>query len=114
MSTTPYYTALAISILLGVAAQLMLKIAAERAGEAWLPQFLSAYTIGGLIVYGVAFFLYVVAIRRIPLSLAFPMVALSYVMVAVAAHYMWGELFGWPQLIGMALIGAGIIALHQG
>ena len=114
MSTTPYYAALAISILLGAAAQLMLKTAADRAGEAWIPQFLSAFTIGGLIVYGVAFVLYVVAIRRIPLSLAFPMVATSYIIVALAAHYLWGEMFGWPQFLGIVLIGAGIFALHQG
>jgi len=113
MNAFPYYGALAISILLGVAAQIMLKTGAERTGTAWLAQFLSPFTIGGLGLYAVGFFFYIIALRRLPLSLAFPMVASSYVMVALAAHYLWGESFGWPQLAGLLLIGAGIVMLHQ-
>jgi multidrug transporter EmrE-like cation transporter len=107
-----YYAALAGSIVLGVGAQILLKSGADRAGAAWLPQFVSPFTIGGLILYAVAFFFYIVALRRIPLSLAFPAVSVSYFVVA--AHYLWGEPFGWAQFAGLVLIGAGIAMLHQG
>jgi drug/metabolite transporter (DMT)-like permease len=40
-------------------------------------------------------------------------VAASYAIVAVLAHILWKEPLGWAQLGGIALIGAGIIAIHQ-
>jgi small multidrug resistance pump len=109
-----YYAALAGSIVLGVGAQILLKTGADRAGTAWLAQFLSPFTVGGLVLYAVAFVFYIVALRRIPLSLAFPAVSVSYFVVALAAHYLWGEPFGWAQFAGLVLIGAGIAMLHQG
>jgi small multidrug resistance pump len=114
MESLPYYGSLSVSILLGVCAQIMLKTGVERSGESWFAQFASPFTIAGLAIYAGAFVLYIIAIRKIPLSLAFPMVATSYVLVAIAAHYLWGEHFGWYQLAGILLIGGGIVVLHQG
>ena len=48
--------------------------------------------------FGVEGFEKILAIKRIPVSIAFPSVALSYVLVAVAAHFLWGEALGWPGL----------------
>ena len=113
-SLVPYYAALIIAILIGACGQLLLKTGATRGTAALTAQFLSPFTIGGLVLYAFAAIAYVVAIRRIPVSLAFPSVAGSYVLVAVAAHYLWGESFGWQQFAGIVLIGAGIFMLHQG
>ena len=108
----PYYLALIAAILIGACGQLLLKEGAG--GASFRAQFLSPYTLVGLSAYAVAAIAYIVAIRRIPLSLAFPSVAASYVLVAVAAHYLWGEMLGWRQFAGMALVGAGIFMLHRG
>ena len=106
------YAALAAAILIGVAGQLLLKTGAERSGESALAQFLDPFTIGGLAAYGVAAICYIVAIKRIPVSIAFPSVALSYVLVAIAAHLIWSEPLGWQQFAGIGLIAAGILVLH--
>ncbi len=108
----PYYAALAISILLGVAGQILLKAGALRARDV-VAQFLDLFTLFGLATYGVAAVLYIIAIKKIPISLAFPTVSLSYVAVAFVAHGMWGEPLGVPQLGGIALIAGGIFLLHQ-
>lgn len=113
-SLLPYYAALAVAILIGAGGQILLKTGAIRGAVGLEAQFLSPFTIGGLILYAVAAIAYIIAIRRIPLSLAFPSVAGSYVLVAIAAHYLWRESFGWPQFGGILLIGAGIYLLHQG
>jgi drug/metabolite transporter (DMT)-like permease len=68
----------------------------------------------GFGIYAIAAIFYVVAIKRIPISIAFPSVSLSYVAVALVAHVLWGEPFGMPQLAGIALIAGGILLLHQG
>ena len=106
------YAALAAAILIGVAGQLLLKTGAERAGDGVLAQFLSGYTIAGLAAYAVGAICYIVAIKRIPVSIAFPSVALSYVLVAIAAHLLWNEALGWQQFAGIGLIAAGILVLH--
>jgi small multidrug resistance pump len=46
-------------------------------------------------------------------SIAFPSVAASYVIVAVIAHLLWNEPLGWPQWGGIALIIGGIALIHQ-
>ena len=106
------YIALAAAILIGVLGQLLLKTGADGAGDGVLAQFLNPFTIGGLAAYGVGAICYILAIKRIPVSIAFPSVALSYVLVAIAAHLLWQEALGWQQFAGIGLIAAGILVLH--
>ena len=106
-----YYVSLVGAILFGVAGQIALKSGAE-ASSSIAAQFLSPLTLLGLAVYGLAAICYVVALKRIAVSVAFPSVAASYVVVAVIAHLLWNEPFGWPQVGGLLLIGAGIVLIH--
>jgi len=106
------YGALAAAILIGVVGQLLLKTGAERTADGVLAQFLDPFTLGGLAAYGLGAIFYILAIKRIPVSIAFPSVALSYVLVAIAAHLLWQEALGWQQFAGIGLISAGILVLH--
>jgi len=108
----PYYLALAAGIVFGVIGQILLKTGAERADSGIIAQFLQPYTIVGFAVYVAAACCYIVSIKKIPLSLAFPSVSISYVVVAVAAHFLWGEPLGIAQFAGIALICGGILLLH--
>jgi multidrug transporter EmrE-like cation transporter len=108
----PYYAALLAGILLGVMGQILLKTGAVRSAD-MVAQFLSPFTIFGFGIYALAAVCYVIAIKKIPISLAFPTVSLSYVAVAVVAHLVWDEPLGAAQLAGMALISCGILLLHQ-
>ncbi len=108
----PYYIVLFIGVVLGVAGQVLLKTGAERSGDG-IAQFLQPYTIVGFGVYALAALFYIVAIKRIPVSVAFPTVSLSYVVLAVIAHYLWDEPLGTAQLLGIALIVAGVIVIHR-
>ena len=56
---------------------------------------------------------YIVALKKIPVSVAFPSVSASYAIVAIIAHIFWGEALGWPQIAGILLIGSGVILIHQ-
>jgi small multidrug resistance pump len=107
-----YYAALFAGIVLGVVGQILLKTGATRS-SGMVAQFLDPWTITGVAVYGLAAVFYIIAIRRIPISLAFPSVSLSYVVVALVAHFTWGEPLGLPQLAGIGLIAGGILLLHQ-
>ena len=67
----------------------------------------------GLAIYFFGAFLYILALRKIPVSVALPSVAASYAVVAVIAHLVWNEPLGWPQMAGIVLIGSGVLLIHQ-
>ncbi|WP_422012349.1 DMT family transporter [Reyranella sp.] len=108
---TIYYVALAIGILAGIGGQILLKTGADAPD--FVSQLLRPSTIAGLALYGSAAFLYIVALRKIPVSVAFPSVSLSYAIVAVAGHFLFGEPFGIKQIGGIALIVGGVVLINQ-
>jgi multidrug transporter EmrE-like cation transporter len=107
-----YYLSLFSAILFGVAGQIVLKSGAT-ASQTVAAQFANPLTLLGLAIYVLAALLYIVALKKIPVSIAFPSVAASYAAVAIIAHLMWNEPFGWPQLGGLVLIGSGILLIHH-
>ena len=107
-----YYASLASAILLGIAGQIALKSGAVGS-QSVAAQFLNPLTIVGFAIYVFAALCYIVALKRIPVSVAFPSVAVSYAIVSILAHLLWNEPFGWPQLGGLLLIGGGILLIHQ-
>ena len=107
-----YYTSLVAAILFGIGGQIALKSAAEKSATI-TAQFLNPLTIIGLAIYIMAALCYILALKKIPVSIAFPSVAASYAVVAVLAHILWNEPLGWPQLAGIALIGSGVLLIHQ-
>lgn len=106
------YLSLAAAILFGIAGQIALKSAAIGAVTV-TAQFLNPMTAIGMAIYFAAALCYVVALNRIPVSIAFPSVAASYAIVAILAHLLWDEPFGWAQIGGIVLIGSGIVLIHQ-
>jgi len=77
----PYYVALVAGIILGVAGQVALKLGADGTKTIAL-QFLHPATIIGFAIYVAAAVLYMIAIKKIPISLAYPSVSIGYVIVA--------------------------------
>jgi small multidrug resistance pump len=107
-----YYISLAVSIVLGIGGQIALKSAANESATV-MAQFLDPLTVLGLAIYVFAALCYILALKEIPVSIAFPSVAASYAVVAVLAHVLWNEPLGWPQMAGIALIGSGVLLIHQ-
>lgn len=106
-----YYGALAIGILAGIGGQILLKAGADAPD--FVSQLMRPSTLLGLALYGSAAFLYIIALRKIPVSVAFPSVSLSYAIVAVAGHFLFGEPFGLKQVAGILLIVGGVALINQ-
>lgn len=105
--------ALVGSIVLGSGGQLALKagalaVTARGGGPMAYVQPMLGLGIG---LYAAAAILYVVALTRIPLVIAFPSVALSYVAVSYISHRLWNEPFGPAQMAGLALILTGVVLI---
>ena len=108
---TVYYVALGIGILAGIAGQMLLKAGADAPD--FFSQLLRPSTLAGPALYGSAAFLYIIALRKIPVSVAFPSVSLSYAIVAVLGHFLFGEPFGIKQIGGIVLIMGGVVLINQ-
>src|SRR5690242_5377999 len=61
-----------------------------------------------LAIYGVSTLLWVLALRIVPLSAAFPLYALAFLLVPVLSHLFVGEPLSVNTLIGGAVIIAGV------
>jgi multidrug transporter EmrE-like cation transporter len=108
---TIFYGVLGVSILAGIAGQILLKVGSD-APDFW-SQLFRVPTIVGLAFYAAAALLYIIALRKIPMSVAFPSVSLSYAIVAVVGHYAFGEPFGLKQVAGIVLIMGGVALINQ-
>jgi multidrug transporter EmrE-like cation transporter len=106
-----YYLALGIAMLAGVGGQVLLKDGA--AAPNFVAQMLRPSTLCGLALYGFSAVAYIIALRKIPVSVAYPSVALSYALVGILGHFLFGEPFGLKQIGGLALIIGGVGLIIQ-
>jgi len=104
-----FWLALALAIATSMAGQTLLK---AGAGEAdFIAQLFDWRTIIGLGLYGGAALLYIVALRRIPMSVALPCTAISYVAAALIGHFGFAEPLGAAHVAALVLISAGVMLL---
>ena len=107
---TIYWLALVAAILTSLGGQVLLKAGAIGEGG-FLTQVFRPSTMIGLIAYGGAALLYIIALRRIPMSVALPCTAASYVAVAVIGHFMFGESLSTQKIAAIGLICGGVLIL---
>jgi len=103
-----------LCVVLIAVGQLMFKAAASQwkiDGWSWstLAGFLSPIMIGALVIYGLATVLWVYVLRSVPLSAAYAIFALAFLIVPVLAHFVLGERLQPNVLIGGLMIVAGIV-----
>jgi multidrug transporter EmrE-like cation transporter len=104
-----YWLVLAVAIITSMAGQTLLK--AGAGAPDFIAQLFDTRTIIGLVLYGGAALLYIIALRRIPMSVALPCTAVSYVAAALIGHYGFAEPMGVQQVGAIALICAGVVVL---
>jgi len=90
-------------------AQTLLKAGASA--ESFLVQLFSLPTMVGLVLYGGSALLYIVALRRIPMSVALPCTAISYVAIAIIGYHTFGEALGILKIVAIGLICVGVAML---
>lgn len=106
------------SVFLSAAAQVLMKIGMSQAkfhGPGDLPLIQAAlkaafdpYVIAGLACYGVSAMVWLAVLSRMPLSLAYPLVALAIVMVMVFSAAVLGEPMPVGRIAGSVLVVCGV------
>ncbi len=83
-------------------------------GPVWQVLF-SPWFFAGLICYGVNVVLFVLALRSLPVSVAYPVLAATgFAFLAVAANFLFSEHLGVLQIAGLVMIVCGILLVAQG
>ena len=73
----------------------------------WGGMLMDPWIQAGVAAHAVELVMWVAALKLAPLSLAFPLVSLSYCGVAVASHFLLGERIGARSALAIAMVSVG-------
>jgi len=110
-------------VLLNAAAQLLLKAGTNTIGHF---EFSGAnlapigwkiatqpYILGGLMCYAISVVVWIMALSRVEVSIAYPMLSIGYVVNAIAAYLLFGEAVGMQRLVGIGIIVVGVYVVAR-
>ena len=110
-------------VLLNAGAQLLLKAGTNAIGhfeftlENALPVgmrlALEPHILGGITCYVVSLVVWIMGLSRVPVSVAYPMLSIGYVINAVAAWYLFGESLTALRLTGIGFIVVGVFLVAR-
>lgn len=112
-----------LGVLLNTAAQLLLKAGMTQIGHF---EFTGANVIPiglkimfnlpifiGLCAYVISVGVWLLVLSRVPVSYAYPMLSIGYVVNALAAYYLFGESLSVLRMTGIFVIIAGVYMVSQ-
>ena len=117
------FSLLMTGVLLNAGAQLLLKAGTNAVGafefsrDNILPVGLRLATephiVGGLGCYVISVVVWIMALSRVEVSIAYPMLSVGYVVNALAAWYLFGEAVTPARLAGIGIIVLGVFLVAR-
>ena len=117
------FTLLLAGVLLNAAAQLLLKAGTNAVGQfefstanavpIGMKLALEPHILGGIACYVVSVVVWILALSRVEVSVAYPMLSIGYVVNAVAAYYLFGEAVSATRLVGIGVIILGVFIVAR-
>lgn len=114
-------TALALlltGVLLNAGAQLLLKAGTNTLGVITLTRdnligtvwsmATQGHFILGVACYVISLFVWILGLSRVPVSIAYPLLSVGYIVNAIAAHYLLGEAVTLQRWFGIGFIVIGV------
>lgn len=110
-------------VLLNAAAQLLLKAGTNAVGHfafhagnilpVGLKLALQPYVISGMACYAISLVVWIMALSRVPVSIAYPMLSIGYVVNAFVAWQWFGEALAAQKLLGIGFIVVGVVLVAR-
>lgn len=121
--TLSTFTFIFTGVLLNACAQLLLKAGTNAVGAITLDRATILTTafrvltqwpvVGGLTLYVISVGVWIIGLSRVDVSIAYPMLSLGYVVNALAAWWLFGEMIGPLRVAGILLILAGVFLIAR-
>ena len=112
-----------VAVLLGVAAQLLLKAGTNAVGRfafsldnavpVGLQLALEPRILGGTGCYALSLVLWVMALSRTEVSVMYPMVSIGFALNALLAWWLLGEALSLQRIAGIAVIMVGVVLVAR-
>jgi len=116
--TAGAFALLITGVLMNAGAQLLLKAGTNVLGvltltrDTWFDTLTKMATQGyfvlGAACYVVSLFVWILGLSRVPVSVAYPLLSVGYVINAIAAHYLLGESVTLTRWLGIGFIVVGV------
>lgn len=110
-------------VLLNAAAQLLLKAGTNAVGHFdfhWqniipigLKLGLEPHILGGMACYAISLVVWIMALSRVPVSIAYPMLSIGYVISAFVAWQWFGEPLAAQKMAGIGFIIVGVFLVAR-
>lgn len=110
-------------VLLNAAAQLLLKAGTNAVGHfefhpdnivpVGLKLALEPHILTGMVCYAVSLVVWIMALSRVEVSIAYPLLSIGYVVNAVAAWYLFGEAVTATRMLGIGVIVLGVFIVAR-
>ena len=117
------FSFLLAGVLLNAAAQLFLKAGTNRIGEfafsldnvmpIGMKIASSPFILGGLACYVVSVVVWILGLSRVPVSIAYPMLSVGYIVNAFLAYMLFGESITAQKLAGIGFIVVGVFLVAR-
>ncbi len=116
--------AILISVFLAVVGQLLLKMGMLRVGKfsvnvstlvhQYIKILLNPFVIAGLVGFFISMLIWLYVLSRLELSLAYPFVALNYVLILFGSYFLFRETITVYKMIGVVVIIIGVYLIARG
>jgi len=116
--------AIFVSISLAVVGQLLLKMGMLRIGrfslnistivQQYARILLNPFVIAGIVSFALSMLVWLYVLSRLELSIAFPFVALNYVLILFVSHFLLKETITPFKIMGVAVIVLGVFLISRG
>ena len=117
------FSFLITGVLLNAIAQLLLKAGTNRVGAfafSWdnvvpigVKLAMNGPILGGLACYVVSVVVWILALSRVPVSVAYPLLSVGYIVNAVAAWMLFGESITAQKMAGIGFIVIGVFLVAR-
>ncbi len=110
-------------VLLNACAQLLLKAGTNAVGHfdfhasnlipVGLKLAFQPYIMGGMACYAISLVVWIMALSRVPVSIAYPMLSIGYVINAFVAWQWFGEALSAQKLLGIGFVIIGVVLVAR-
>lgn len=117
-----YWWLILLSIVCGVAGQTVIKIGVTQPGAATsaagftslvMMIIRSPMVMLGLVLYGLGALAWIAVLARLDLSVAYPFLALNFVLVTLSSYFLLGESVPGMRWLGVLVICGGILLVAR-
>lgn len=75
--------------------------------------FTNTYLFSGMVCYGVSVLIWMIVLSRVPVSVAYPVSSLGFIVTTVFAYFLFNEMITFNKVMGIGFICLGVYLIFS-